>query len=700
MTVTDTDVKAAGVNPLIAPWPAPYGAVPFNQIKNSDYEEAVKQGIRENAQEIDAIVNQRSTPDFENTIVAYVRSGETLNKAMSVLGNLEHAMGDPELMDILARVTPALSEHSSNIMLNEGLWNRIKQAADNSKNRTDLTPEDRRLIQSVYNSFALNGADLKGADREKYRRLMAELSELGVRYSQNVTNDMKNPSRCLWLTKDQLDGLPADRVVAARADAKAALEAEGKADDENMYLITMFFPSYSPFMKYATNRDLRRQLNTLYNSRNNGGAYDNTAILRDIANVRLEVANLLGKETFADYQLQETMAGTPGKVYELLNQLRDAYYPAWEKEKAEVTEFARQTEGPDFQLESWDYSFWADKLKNARYAFNDEDMKPYFEMKNTIDGVFGLATKLYGYKFKVNKNIPVYHPDVTAYEVYGTDGKLLGILYTDFYERAGKAPGAWMTEFRTSTKDDDGKRSLPLVSIVCNFTKPVGDAAVLMTPYEVETFLHEFGHALHGLSTQAKYQTLSGTNVYHDFVELPSQFNENYLTEKKFLDTFAKHYKTGKKMPQALLDKFLAASQFGAAYQCLRQLSFGLTDMAFHTIKTPMRASSDLANFEKQAIESVATVSLPEGCLMSPSFAHIFSGGYAAGYYGYKWAELLDADAFAAFKENGIFDKKTAAKFQKILQSGGTVDPMTLYIEFRGQEPTIDALLKRDGIKK
>ncbi len=348
----------------------------------------------------------------------------------------------------------------------------------------------------------------------------------------------------------------------------------------------------------------------------------------------------------------------------------------------------------------WDYSYWSDKLKNERYAFNDEDMKPYFELENTIGGVFGLATRLYGYTFKENKDIPVYHPDVKAFEVYERDGSILGVLYADFFYRAGKSPGAWMTEFRTETKDDAGNRTLPLISIVCNFSKPIGDEPVLLTPDEVETFLHEFGHALHGLSAQATYASLSGTNVYHDFVELFSQFNENYLTEKEFLDGFATHYKTGKKMPKDLLDKFLRARQYGAAYACMRQLGFGYLDMAYHTIEEPLRASMDGEAFEKRAQDPVRVFDAVEGSVISPSFGHIFSGGYAAGYYGYKWAEVLDVDAFAAFKEHGIFDKTTADKFKKMLQSGGTVDPMDLYKEFRGKEPTVDALLIRDGISK
>lgn len=687
-------------NPLIEGSKLPFGTMPLSKLTPAQFEEGVLEGIKLQNQEIDAITNQRSVPTFENTIVALDRSGQVLNRSLLALSNLESASGDPEIMDVLARVTPALSEHSSNIMLNERLWDRVKQVYENKDKDTSLTPEDLRLIDKTYLGFILSGADLKGADREKFRKLNSELSELTVKYGQNVSNAMKEPSRRMWLKKSDLSGIPESVVESYRAAAKDALAQDGKEDDESMYLVTVFAPSYQPFMKYSDRRDLRERLYRLFNSRNNGGKYDNTAILRDIANVRLELANLMGKKNFAEYQLQNTMAKTPEAVTEFLENLRNAYTEPMKAELKEIQDFARQKEGSDFELTAWDYSYWSDKLKNERYAFNDEDMKPYFELNNTINGVFGLATKLYGYKFKETKNIDKYHPDVKVYEVYEKDGKLLGILYADFFYRDGKSPGAWMTEFRGETKDDEGNKEIPLISIVCNFSKPVGNNAVLLTPYEVETFLHEFGHALHGLSSEAKYASLSGTNVDHDFVELFSQFNENYLTEKEYLDGFAKHYKTGKKMPQELINKFLKSSQFGAAYACMRQLGFGYLDMAYHTIETPLRASADLEEFEKNAQNPVRCFEAIEGCMTSPSFGHIFSGGYAAGYYGYKWAESLDADAFAAFKETGIFNPKTAAKFRKMLQAGDTVDPMELYVEFRGKKPTVDALMERDGIIK
>lgn len=686
-------------NPLLLPSDAPFQAIPFDKIATTDYKEAIIEGIRLHNDEIEGIVSSPESPTFQNTIAAFDRSGKILDRAVATLGNLESALGDTALMNIMAEVTPLISEHSTGILLNEGLWKRIKYVYDDKDSKASLSPEALRLLNETYRSLAQSGANLQGEDRERFRRLNAELSDLGVKFSQNVTNGMSDPARRMWIEEADTAGLPELIKKAAREAAAEVLKAEGKPDDGSQYLITVYAPSYVPFMKYADSRDLRERLYKLYNSRNVGGEFDNTQILKDIANIRLEIANLMGKETFAEYQLQGTMAANPKTVADFLEQLRVNYTEPMKMEVKEIEEFARKSEGDAFKLMPWDYSYWSDKLKNERYSFNDEDLKPYFELERTIDGVLGLATRLYGYKFKENKNIPVYHPDVKAYEVFEKDGSVLGVLYADFFYRPGKGPGAWMTEFRTETKDDNAKRELPLISIVCNFSKPVGDEPVLLTPDEVETFLHEFGHALHGLSAQATYGSLSGTNVYHDFVELFSQFNENYLTEKDFLDGFARHYKTGKKMPKELIEKFVKAGQYGAGYSCMRQLGFGYLDMAYHTLREPLRASADVEKFEQKAQDPVRIFDVVEGCITSPSFGHIFSGGYAAGYYGYKWAEALDADAFAAFKENGIFNASIAAKFKKMLQAGGTVDPMALYKEFRGKEPTVDALLQRDGVK-
>lgn len=697
---SNTTLAQERINPFLEPYSAPHAAIPFDKIQIQDYEDGIAEGIKRHNKEIEAIVNNSEAPTFENTIVAYERSGALLYNVSLTLGNLEHCLGEPELMDIVTKTTPLITEHYTNIMLNEGLWNRIKTVYESRDKLTNLDSEDIRLIEETYKLFAESGAMLEGDKREKYRNLTAEISDLSVKFSQNLTNDMKNPDRRLWLTKDQLEGLPQSVIDAAREEAKATLEQEGKPDDGS-YLFTVFFPSYSPFMKYAKDRTLREKMYRLYNTRNYGGIYDNSQILKDIANIRLETANLFGKSNYSEYVLTGRMAKNPDNVYNLLDQLRDAYYPAMQAELSEIETFAQQTEGPDFKLEAWDYSYWSDKLKNEKYAFNDEDMRPYFELENTIDGVFGLATKLLGYKFKENKNIPTYHKGAKAYEVISSKGEIIGVLYTDFFYRPGKAPGAWMTEYRGEYRDENGNRIPPMISIVMNFTKPTGSEPALLTPYEVETFLHEFGHALHGLSANTKYLSLSGTNVYRDFVELFSQFNENYLTQKIFLDSFAKHYKTGKKMPQELIDKFVTSSQYGAAYACIRQLSFGYLDMYYHTITSPLRASADISEIEQKSGEKVKMFDTAKGTCFTPSFGHVFSGGYASGYYGYKWAEQLDADAFAAFMETGnIYDKKTAAKYLIMLQSGNTVDPQVLYETFRGKPASIDAMLKRDGIRK
>ena len=698
MTVVE-GCKSESGNPLVKPSTAPYEAIPFDKITVADMEDAVIEGIRLQNEEIAVITDNEEEPTFENTVAALDRSGEVLNRAVLTLSNLESALGDTLIMNAMAKVTPELSSHSTDILLNHKLWERIKKVHDTKGERTDLSPEALRLIDETYRNFAESGANLEGEKREQFRRINQKLSDLTVKFGQNVTNEMSSPSKRLWVTEAETAGIPEDIKAAARSEAKATLEAEGKPDDETLFLFTVFSPSYTPFMKYADNREKREELYKIYNSRNNGGEFDNTQVLKDIANTRLELAQLMDKQNFAEYQLQGTMAGEPSHVMNLLEQLRVNYTEPMKAELKEIEEFAQQTQGKDFKLMPWDYSYWANKLKNERYAFNDEDMKPYFELNNTINGVLGLATKLYGYTFKENKEVPVYHPDVKVFEVYDADGSLLGLLYADFYYRAGKAPGAWMTEFRTETKDDQGNRKIPLISIVTNFSKPVGNEPVLLTPYEVETFLHEFGHALHGLSSQATYPSLSGTNVYHDFVELFSQFNENFMTEKEFLDGFAKHYKTGEKMPEELIEKFVSSNQFGAAYACMRQLGFGYLDMAYYTINEPLGEDVNVEAFEEKAQDPVRMFAVVPGTITSPSFGHIFSGGYAAGYYGYKWAEVLDADAFAAFKEEGVFNPAPARRFKKMLQSGGTVDPTELYREFRGKDATVDALLHRDGIK-
>ncbi len=674
-----------------------YDTLPFKSITPKDYEEGIQEGIKLHNQEIKEITTNEEDPDFNNTIKALDRSGKILSRALLALSNLENASGDPEMMSVLAKVTPKLSEHNTEIMLNEKLWDRIKKVY-RERNNTSLDYEDIRLIEKNYLDFSLNGANLHGEKREDLKRLSSQLSDLTVKFGQNVSNEMKNPEKMMWLEEKDLEGIPQSIRHTYRMAAKDYFLGQGEPDNENLYLVTLFAPSYRPFMQYSSRRDLREKLYRLYNSRNSEGDLDNREIIRKIVNCRLDLANLMDKKNYAEFRLQDTMAKDPDTVMNFLEDLKNAYTEPMKKELEEISQYASKTEGDDFKLMPWDYSYWFDKLKSDRYSFNDENMKPYFEMNNTISGVLGLATKLYGYTFQENNDIEKYHPDVKVFEVFDK-GELIGLLYADFFYREGKSPGAWMTEFRGESKNDEGRRDIPLISIVCNFPKPIGENPVLLTPSEVETFLHEFGHALHGLSSEAKYISLSGTNVKHDFVELFSQFNENYLTRKEYLDSFARHYETGEKMPQDLIDRFIQSSQFGAAYACMRQLGFGFLDMAYHTVEEKLGENFDVYSFENMATSPVKCFDPVDGCMISTSFGHIFSGGYAAGYYGYKWSELLDADAFSAFLEKGLFDKEMADKFKRMLQSGDTVDPMELYVEFRGKKPTVDALLERDGIK-
>lgn len=674
-------------NPFFDEFATVHNSVPFSSIENKHYEEAIDRGIEIQNKEIADIVNQSAAPTFDNTIVALERSGSDLNRVLNVFYPMLSALSDDELMDISLRVSGKLSKHSTDISLNEGLWKRIKTVYD-MRDKLNLDAEDSMLLTTTYDSFARSGAELKGEKRDEYRRLSAHLSDLTTKFGQNVLKELNTYE--IWLTADDLSGLPESSVEAA------ALAAKEKGR-EGEYLFTLAQPVYTAFMKYSDRPDLRERFYRLYNGRNTKGEYSNMEILADIAETRREIAALFGKKNYAEYSLEKSMAETPENVYKLLNELAEAYRPAQLKEFAEIESYASQLEGRPVKIKAWDYNYYSNKLQQAKYSYNEEELRPYFELNNVIDGVFGLATKLYGLTFEPNADIEVYHPDVKAYDVKDADGSYLGVIYTDFFPRESKRPGAWMTGFKDECVTADGTQVRPHVTIVMNFTKPTGTKPALLTPYEVETFLHEFGHALHGLLADTKYASLSGTSVYRDFVELPSQFNENYLTQKEFLDGFARHYVTGEPIPQNLVDKIVQSSQYGAAYACLRQLGFGFTDMAWHTIESPVE---DVVGFERKALESVSMFDDVDGCIFSPQFSHIFSGGYAAGYYSYKWAEVLDADAFSLFLKNGLFDKATSDSFRRnVLMKGGTEHPMTLYKRFRGQEPTIDALLERDGIK-
>lgn len=677
-------------NILLQPSELPFGAVPFDKLRETDYAPAVKAAIELHKEEIARLADAAEAPTFANTVVPFEKSWNQLNTCVLALSNLEIALGTETLMAAMAEVSPLLSAHTAEVYTNEKLWQRIGAVEPDEA----MTAEDLRLLEETKADFIDAGADLEEHDRARLLELKKKLSDLTVKFGQNVSNEMQSPSKQLWLTRAQLEGLPADIVEAARHEA---IEA-GRGADEDSYLFTVFAPSYIPFMKYQANRELRRRMYELNGTRNVGGEFDNTAILKEIANTRLEISWLMGYDSYATFALRRKMARSPLTVMSFLDSLREAYMDPMRNELKEITDFARQTEGCGFELQPWDYSYWANRLRTERYAFDDQELKPYFELDSTIAGVFGLATKLYGYTFEERRDLPLYHPDVRVYEVKDSAGATLGLLYADFFYRGGKSPGAWMTEFRAESKSDGVSRTVPLISIVCNFSKPVAVKPVLLTASEVNTFLHEFGHALHGLSADTVYASMSGTNVRQDFVELFSQFNENYLTQKEFLDTFAKHYQTGEQIPADLLEKFVKSSQFAAAYACVRQLGFGYLDMAYYSITEPLSDDVQVEQFECEACRGVETLPHAKGCIMSPSFGHIFSGGYAAGYYGYKWAEVLDADAFDAFREEGLFNPDTARRFRKMLSSGGTVEPMDLYVEFRGKQPTVEALMRRDGI--
>lgn len=687
LTLLPAMLHSQNSNPFFNEFSTTHGTPPFSIITVPSILEAVKAGIADAEKEIDAIANNPDNPTFENTVVALERSGDMLNRTLGVAYPLMSALNDDDMMELAMTISPMLSEYSTKITLNEPLWNRIKTVYA-GKDSLNLDKEDAMLLQNTYDSFALSGANLEGEDRETFKKIRAELSDLTTRFGQNVQKELNTYE--IWLTADDLDGLPQGIINEAAEMA----EAKGRKGE---YLFTLAQPTYIAFLKNSSRRDLREKMWRLYNGRNIGGEFDNIENIKRIAELRRRLANLLGHPTYASHGLQKTMAGNPEAVYKLLDSLRDAYRPAQLKEFEALNAYIAETEAEPFEMMPWDYSYYSNKLQKRDYSYNEEEMRPYFRLENVVDGVFGLATKLYGVTFTENSDIEVYHPDVKAYDVNDADGSFLGVLYTDFFPRDTKRPGAWMTNFKEQWINAEGKDERPQVSIVMNFTKPTADTPSLLTPYEVETFLHEFGHSLHGLLTKGRYQSISGTNVYRDFVELPSQFNENYLTEKEFLDGFARHYVTNEPIPAELVEKMVAASRYGAAYACLRQLSFGYLDMAWHTTESPV---DDAVVFEREATADVAMFPDIEGTMTSPQFSHIFSGGYAAGYYSYKWAEVLDADAFDAFKTNGIFDHETARKFREnILEKGGSENPAELYRRFRGQDPTVDALLRRDGIE-
>lgn len=691
----------AATNPFFEykKWKTPHGTYPFNEIHAEHYMPAFEEAMKRGLQEIDAITNNPSIPTFLNTIEAYEKSGEMLSIVAGCFYNLTSAETSDSLQQIEMELSPKLSEYSSSIRLNEKLFQRIKTVYD-QRDQLKLNKAQMKLLEDIYESFANNGANLSPEDKQKYRELTAKLSKLTLQYGQNV---LKATNAWTMLITDEslLSGLNEDTKGMLRANAeKKGLEG---------WLLNLKPTTTIPVMQDLDNRDIRRELYMANVGRCIGGEFDNTGIIVEIVNTRLALANLFDKKTYAEKSLYKTMAETPENVYNLLNQLRDAYMPAAQQEVREVEEYAK-AHGFYAKLQPWDWSYYSKKLKQEKYAISDDDLRPYFELESVKKGVFGLAERLYGLHFKENKDIQVYHPEVTAYEVFDENGKFLAVYYADFHPRDGKRGGAWMNDFQPQYMV--GKKDhRPHIVNVMNFTRPTADKPALFTYDEVRTFLHEFGHGLHGMLTRCQYAAQSGTNVPRDFVELPSQFNENFIDEKEFLDTFAKHYKTGESLPQELLDKMHASQTYHAAYSCVRQLSFGYLDMAWHTIEKPFEVNETIGTIESvcrfsdDAMKQVQVLPTVPGTQMCTAFTHIFSGGYAAGYYSYKWSELLDADAFSVFKETQkksgtIFDKKTAKLFREnILEKGGTEKAMDLYKRFRGGEPTIDALLERDGIK-
>ena len=681
-------LTAMAGNPFIETYKTPHQTIPFKEIKTEHFLPAFEVAMKQHSDEVDAIINNPQVATFENTIVALERSGSLLTKVSSPFYNLLSSETTDELQALAEKISPLVTEHSNSIRLNEKLFARVK-AVYLQKDKLKLTPEQKMLLKDTYEGFTNNGANLSDADKTIYRELSKDLSLLSLQYGQNVLKETNNYS-LLISNKALLNGLTSDFLDVLALNAK-------KAGKEG-WLLNLKATCYVPFMKYSENRDLRREIYMANASKcMSGGEFDNRENVRKIANTRLKIANLLGYKSFSEYELIDRMAENKKNVYDLLDKLLVAYKPEAEKEYSEVQDYADKN-GAYFKIQPWDWSFYSEKLKDEKYSVNDEMLKPYFELENVKKGVFGLATRLYGIKFKKNSKIQVYNPEVDAYDVTDENGKFLAVLYTDFHPRDGKRAGAWMNDFKAQSMIGNID-SRPQVTVVMNFTRPTETKPALLTYDELKTFLHEFGHSLHGMLTKCTYESLSGTNVYRDFVELPSQIMENWASEKEFLDGFATHYQTGEKIPAELIKKIKASENFNNAYLCLRQLSFCYLDMSWHSLEKPYQG--DIIDFEKEAMASTQILPMIPNTAMSTSFSHIFSGGYAAGYYSYKWAEVLDADAFSVFSSKGIFDKKTADSFrQNILIKGGTEHPMTLYKRFRGQEPTIDAILKRDGIIK
>ncbi|MBQ8456865.1 MAG: M3 family metallopeptidase [Prevotella sp.] len=678
-------------NPFLEPYGTLHDTVPFDRIRLEDYEEAFMEGIRRDNEYLEKTINNPEKPTFDNTILNPFDEGDgyydLLDRVSTVFFNLLSAETNDDMDALAQKMQPILTKHANDMRLNPQLFERIRKVHLHHRR---LTPEEQMLLNNCYEGFVRSGALLDEEGKARLRQLTEEASMLSLQFSQNLLKE--NKAYTLHITDEaQLDGLPDTAREAARQTAKE--------QDKEGWVFTLDMPSYSPFMTYSTQRELRKQM---YMARNTVCTHDNSenniAICKRLINLRREIAQLLGYKTYADYVLKRRMATNVRHVYRLLDDLVDAYKPTAVKEQKELKNMFKK-DNSQLKMQPWDAGFYTHKLQMKKYNLDAEMLRPYFELSKVIDGVFGLANRLYGITFKENKDIPVYHPDVKAYEVFDKDGSYLAVFYADFHPRKGKQGGAWMTEYQGQWITKKGKNVRPHVSVVMNLTKPTDEKPALLTLGEVETFLHEFGHSLHGMFANTRFESLSGTNVWWDFVELPSQFMENFAVEKDFLRTFAFHYETGEPLPDELIRRIVKSRNFMAATACLRQVSFGLLDMAYYTQREEFNA--DIPTFEKRAWKKAILGEQLKDTCMTVQFSHIMAGGYAAGYYSYKWAEVLDADAFSVFKRHGIFDRKTAQSFRdNILSKGGTEHPMTLYKRFRGGEPTIDALLKRNGIKR
>lgn len=673
-------------NPFLQPWNTPFGTPPFDLIKTEHFKEAVEEAIRIAEVEIASIAENSDPPSFDNTIVSLDRSGELLGKITSVLFNLNSAETSKELQTVAQEVSPILTRFSNNITLNNKLFGRINKINENRDN-LNLTTEERSLLEKRYRSFILGGAALKAEQRERFREISEELSGLGLKFDENLLEET-NSWELHIVDKKELEGLPENLVEAASYEARDRSKPG--------WIFTFHYPSYMPFIQYSARRELREKMVRAYSSRAfRGNEYDNRVAVLRMVNLRLELARMLGFRNYAEMVLGDRMADTPQKVNSFLDQLYDASKGAAFRDLENIRTNAAK-HGQDGPVERWDWPYFAEKLKKELYDIDDEVLKPYFQLENAENAIFNLSSSLYGISFRQNHNIPLYHPEVKTFEVYDYNGSFLSILYLDYHPRPGKSGGAWMTSFREQ-RIINGTDVRPLISIVANFTRATETRPSLLSFNELTTFLHEFGHALHGIFTKCNFESLSGTNVSRDFVELPSQFMENYAYEKIWLDTWAIHYQTGEKIPEGIIRKIREASVFNEGYTCYRQLGFGFLDMEWHSITSPVEI--EVSRFEASAVNKTELFPEVSGSNISCSFSHIFGGGYAAGYYGYKWAEVLDADAFSYFTEKGILNKEVAESFRKnILEKGGSEKPLNLYKRFRGKEPTIDALLRRSGL--